>query len=515
MASAWYVGRESEVYAVTVTRIDDMPAVVAGEWAYLLMPRVMHAVRVPAGSVGEAPWRGVLAGNSSLSERRVSRPPSAPWGVTLVTTHRCNLACVYCFSEVGHSEAALPLDRMLGLVDETLSRPPAGASVPFVVTFFGGEPTLNMADVRAVVEYVRERCDSDGVRYSFKMVTNGTAPAADMDFLVDHGFQLTISMDAAPERQQGQRIYGRRHSVQDTVGCIRRLAERGVDFRVRSTVTGETVAHMAETVAYFRELGVRFVHFEPVGPSGSATAGRLSRYSSPAAEDYAAGFIGAMDAGRELGVGVFGYSFQHILASPAPSYCEPMTGSGSYSVLNANGDLIMCPEMQDPARNKSYDHVIGRVTGRRTVEINLVRKSEIGALAAPAQAPSCQHCYARDICRSGCPSRNIQATGSLTKLDPYSCAVAKQVCADVLRRLAAETFAAAPSAPAVQVKPILLPPELATPPLAAQAIKVLKRVQLIATLTGAPPSTDLQNALDRLTPLVRTVTQNLTPMSRI
>lgn len=489
---------------MTVTRIDDMPAVVTGEWVYLLMPRTMHAIRAPAESVDEAPWRPLLAGNISLSPARISRPQSAPWGVTLVTTHRCNLSCVYCFSEVGHSDAALPLDRMLALVDDTLNRPPSGPPAPFIVSFFGGEPTLNMPDVRAVVNYVQEQCKRKDVRCSFKMVTNGTAAIADMDFLADNEFQLTISMDAAPELQKDQRIYGRRHSVADTIACIRHLADRGVDFRVRSTVTGEMVSHMAETVSYFHDLGVRFVHFEPVGPSGPITSGRLSRYSSPTAEEYALNFIRAMDMARKLNIGVFGYSFQHILASPASSYCEPMTGSGSYSVLNANGELIMCQEMQDPARNRSYNHTVGRVIDRRKVEINLVRKSEIGRLATPAQAPSCQKCYARDICRSGCPSRNIQATGSLTKLDPYSCSIAKQVCAHVLRRLAEETFADAPPTPSVHVKPILLPPELSTPPVAAQAIMTLKRVKLVAMLTGAPGNADLQTALDRLMPLIRT-----------
>lgn len=488
---------------MTVMRIDDMPAVVTDEWVFLLMPQTMHAVRARADSVGKAPWRSLLVKNTSLSPARICRPQSAPWGVTLVTTHRCNLSCVYCFSEVGHSNAALPLDRMLALVDETLRQPPSGPPVPFIANFFGGEPTLNMPDVRAVVSYIQEQCTSKGVQCSFKMVTNGTASPADMGFLADNNFQLTISMDAAPERQKDQRIYGRRHSVSDTIANIRHLADKNVDFRVRSTVTGETVRHMAETVSYFCELGVRFIHFEPVGPSGTSSPGRLSRYTSPTADEYSLNFIRAMDMARKLNIGVFGYSFQHILASPAPSYCEPMTGSGSYSVLNANGDVIMCPEMQDPARNKTYDHTIGRVTDRRKVEINLVRKSEIGRLATPTQAPSCQNCYARDICRSGCPSRNIQATGSLTKLDPYSCGIAKQVCADVLRRLAEETFVDVPPSPDVMVKPILLPPELSTPPVLAQAIRTLERVKLIAMLTGVTKNADIQVALDRLMPLVR------------
>ncbi|HEV2887350.1 MAG TPA: radical SAM protein, partial [Jatrophihabitans sp.] len=440
----------------------------------------------------------LLAEYPSIAADRLQRPQGTPWGVTLVVSHRCNLSCVYCFSEVGHSTASLELERMLAIVDHTLARRPAGPRRAFVVNFFGGEPTLGMADVEKVVEHAERACAEAGVELSLRMVTNGTAPRSVLEYLVKHDFMLTVSMDAAPERQGGQRIYGKHFNAEQTMDAIRYLVESGLSIRVRSTVTGETVRHMDETVRFFASLGARFVHFEPVGPSGTTTSGRLSRYTTPSAEDYAENLLRAMDAARPLGVAVFGYAFQHLLSTPPRSYCGPMIGEDSYNVLNANGELIMCPEMQDPARNEGFGHNVGQVSGRHTVSLNLVRKEEVGKQAMPLQNSSCQSCYARDICKSGCPSRNIQATGSLTKLDPYSCAVAKRVCDDVLRRIAVETFHDVPETPEPMIKPISLPAELCSTPFVGNAISVLQRAKVVFTVTRERIDPSMDGEIARL-----------------
>ena len=486
---------------ITATLIDDLPAVRQDEWLYLLIPRSMHAIRVPASEQAAAPWRKVLAEYPSIATNRLYRPQGTPWGVTLVVSHRCNLSCVYCFSEVGHSTASLEVDRMLAIVDHTLAHRPAGRARPFVVNFFGGEPTLNMPDVEQVVRHVEQACASAGVQHSFRMVTNGTAPLSAMRFLVEHGFQLTVSMDAKPELQGPQRIYRKGLSPTQTVDTIKFLVDNGISPRIRSTVTGETVHHMAETVAYFAGLGATFIHFEPVGPSGTSSVGRLARYTTPTAEDYSTNLLRALDAARPLNAGVFGYAYQHLLSSPPKSYCEPMSGVDSYNVLNASGELIMCPEMQDPARNDDFQHNVGRVSGRRTVTVDITRKEDVGKLAVPVQVLSCQTCYARDICKSGCPSRNIQATGSLTKLDPYSCAVAKRVCADILGRMAQETFGAVAGCQEPILRPLAMPAELCTPPIVANAISVLQRAKIVFALTGETLAPQVHTEIERLTQL--------------
>jgi uncharacterized protein len=372
-----------------------------------------------------------------------------------------------------------------------------------VVNFFGGEPTLAMADVERVVEHTERACAEAGVQPSLRMVTNGTAPRPVLEYLVKHRFMLTISMDAAPQLQGGQRIYGKHFNAGQTIESIRYLTDAGVSVRVRSTVTGETVHRMDDTVRFFAGLGVRFVHFEPVGPSGTTVAGRLSRYTTPSAEDYAENLLRAMDAARPLGLGVFGYAFQHLLSTPPRSYCGPMIGEDSYNVLNANGELIMCPEMQDPARNEGFGHNVGQVTGRHTVSLNLVRKEEIGNAAMPLQNASCQNCYARDICKSGCPSRNIQATGDLTKLDPYSCTVAKRVCDDILRRIAVETFQNVDETPEPVIKPISLPAEVCSTPIVGNAINILRRAKVVFSLTGERMDPAIDSELARLSSLLQ------------
>jgi uncharacterized protein len=60
------------------------------------------------------------------------------------------------------------------------------------ISFYGGEPTLNMGLVRHCVEYVRSRDQS----ITFGLTTNGTLLNAQVRrFLVDHDFALHVSLD--------------------------------------------------------------------------------------------------------------------------------------------------------------------------------------------------------------------------------------------------------------------------------------------------------------------------------
>ena len=488
---------------MTTTVIDSMPAVVTDQWTDLLIPQSMHALRVPSTRSADAPWRALLARHPVLALGRLRQAVTSTWGVGLVMSHLCNMSCVYCFSEAGRSRAVLPLDQMLAVVDYALGRRQGGDRKSFSVHFFGGEPTLHMREVRAVVEHVIHRCAAMGVDPVFRMVTNGTAARSDLDFLIDHGVQLVVSMDASPRRQRDQRIYGPHHNVAGTVATIRHLVARSTPFRVRSTVTGQTVTHLVETVRYFAELGVRFVHFEPVGPSANTTPGRKRRYHSPAPEQYAEQFELAMVAARECGVGLFSYAFQHLVATP-DSYCNPMSGDDGYLVVNATGEIIMCPEQQDSERTLEFGRDLGRVTDEPRVSVDLHAKRANGDRARPGRHPGCQSCFAHGMCAGGCPSRNLQATGSPTTPDPYSCAIAKALGATILGRIAAETFAGAEPSDDVILRPIALPPELCVPSLVQAAAAILNRVRLGGMLTGEVPNQAVDAQLRRLTSLLGT-----------
>ena len=88
--------------------------------------------------------------------------------ITLVLTHQCNLACVYCYEHHKNACTMSAWDAK-AIVDRELVMDDGTAMVEF--DFFGGEPLLAFDTIREVVEYAAGKSyDKD---YIFFITTNG------------------------------------------------------------------------------------------------------------------------------------------------------------------------------------------------------------------------------------------------------------------------------------------------------------------------------------------------------
>src|SRR5687768_12095571 len=97
--------------------------------------------------------------------------------VTVLTTLQCNFACGYCFQgdhgDYNKHAAKMTLDtaeRVAKWADERLD---ALAPESFVLTFFGGEPLLNLPVVYFLAERMWTSCQARGVRMLVNVITNG------------------------------------------------------------------------------------------------------------------------------------------------------------------------------------------------------------------------------------------------------------------------------------------------------------------------------------------------------
>ncbi len=114
----------------------------------------------------------------------------------LEVTHRCNLRCTYCVYSGAHAYQRMHSTRNMSVevakkaIDIFLER-----AVPNpTISFYGGEPLLNLALIQEVVEYASSRSSPENIR--FRMTTNGTllTPAITR-FLVDHDVHFQVSID--------------------------------------------------------------------------------------------------------------------------------------------------------------------------------------------------------------------------------------------------------------------------------------------------------------------------------
>jgi uncharacterized protein len=156
------------------------------------------------------------AGRARASAGRVPkvlplRP--CPSAMVLNVTNQCNLSCTYCY-EYGEDKIVQTEN---GRQPKWMSEETARESVEFLLresgsvahlTFFGGETLLNFKVLQFTVGYAKARAAELGKAIDFSLTTNATLLKEDViEFLAEHRFGVTISMDGPPDLQNKFRVF--------------------------------------------------------------------------------------------------------------------------------------------------------------------------------------------------------------------------------------------------------------------------------------------------------------------
>lgn len=185
--------------------------------------------------------------------------------VTFEVTDRCNLDCMYC----GYGTLYNDYDERKGtdlntgtaktLLDFLARRWNSPLNISHdrnvYIGFYGGEPLLNMPFIREVVEYTNNM-EMIHNRFSFSITTNAILLEKHMNFFVENGFNLLISLDG-DRGSSRYRVFKNGEPAYDHIlHNITTLKESYPDY-FREHVNFSAVFHSGNTVeevfAYFKE----------------------------------------------------------------------------------------------------------------------------------------------------------------------------------------------------------------------------------------------------------------------
>lgn len=172
-------------------------------------------------------------------------------------TDACNLKCKYCgYSDLyeGYDKrenlsfpfhrAKLIIDYLYGYWKMNFCE---GIQKTVLVSFYGGEPLLNVPFIQEVISYI-EGLPYVGRFFRYSMTTNAMLLDRYMDFLVTNKFQLLISLDG-DEKGQSYRVDLRgNNSFKRVYGNILLLRERYPDFFL-TNVNFNSVLHNRNDIA--------------------------------------------------------------------------------------------------------------------------------------------------------------------------------------------------------------------------------------------------------------------------
>lgn len=128
----------------------------------------------------------------------------------LNVTEKCNFRCSYClFGDEfagyrNHSKRDMSLEVAQKAMHDFFQH--SKDTKDRVISFYGGEPLLNIKLIRQCVEYVKQRIGDSHVQFS--MTTNGSLIRGETaKFLADEDFLLLVSLDGPRELHDSQRRF--------------------------------------------------------------------------------------------------------------------------------------------------------------------------------------------------------------------------------------------------------------------------------------------------------------------
>jgi len=346
---------------------------------------------------------------------REARGRSVVKALCLNVAHSCNMRCRYCFAAEGtyRGERAV-MSREVGRRAVDFLIEASGARRNLEIDFFGGEPLLNMAVVREVVDYARARGEETGKRFRFTLTTNGLLLDEETTrYLAENMDNVVLSLDGRPEVNDrmrplpdGSGSYDR--VVDRLLSLIRRRGDRS--YYVRGTFTRHNLDFAAD-VLHLSSLGFKNISVEPAIGSGRDWSLReedlprvLREYEELAVEMASRG-------------GDFEFFHFQIDLERGPCLGKRLKGCGAgteYLAVTPAGELYPCHQFVGEA-----EFLLGDVFDG-IHRMDLVRKFSDADLY---QKRGCPDCPVRFYCGGGCYANAYARHGDITHPDELGCAL--------------------------------------------------------------------------------------------
>lgn len=312
--------------------------------------------------------------------------------LVLHVAHDCNLRCGYCYADFGR------YGQSFGLMKEDLAIAHVakffdqlGSTEKLHLTFFGGEPLMNVPVVKAAHAYAKQRATDEGRKISFGLTTNGTLLTKELaDWFAEEQITITVSIDGPPDVNDRLRVMADgRGSYKEIITKVR---ESGVRAIGRVTLTREST-DVARIVRHLVAAG-----FVEVGVSPVATGRKRFDLDAKDLEAVLEGFralsedfVVWAERGRIFPFSNVKRLMEQIAAGqPRPTPC----GAGTaLAAADDKGDWYACHRLVGQPAFRIGDSTNGTDGPRR---FNLVQQ-----LDTRGRAP-CGTCWARYLCGGGC-----------------------------------------------------------------------------------------------------------------
>jgi uncharacterized protein len=322
-------------------------------------------------------------------------------------THACNLSCEYCYTgekknvTMSESTALSAIDFLAQNSDGKIA-----------VSFFGGEPILEIDLLKKVVSYTKEKY---GKRFLFRLSTNGTLLNQEtLDFFKKHDVIFSLSIDGNEMSHNQNRIYksgkGSYQIVAEKIPQILKFNPYTIAIYV---VVPNTCQYLYDGVVSLYDKGFRYV-LQTLDFSANWTKENIKTLEGEF-KKLSVYYYNALEAEKKIYLNSFD---ERIKTHTKGKYCKGCVCdiANSEIAIAPSGNIYPCVQFIKDDKQETSDFLIGNIfqgfeddKRKEIVRTNL------------SKVESCKGCALEGRCSTYCACANWSSTGQINKIPPVLC----------------------------------------------------------------------------------------------
>ena len=344
--------------------------------------------------------------------------------ITFEICDYCNLKCHYCgygelYNDYDKRETKnLDINIAKNLVHYLRSfwDSPRNNSHNYLISigFYGGEPLLNFSFIREMVHFIKS-LDTSRNLFSFSITTNGVLLYKYMDFLVDHNFNILISLDG-DEKCNAYRVYKKNgkpafHEIFDNVVLLQKRYPEYFNRKVNFNAVFHNKSSISKVYSFFKENFDKIPSIANVSPYGILPSKQdiflktysdinQSLYSSNECEKLEKEMFINLPTVKSIAFFVqryVGYIYNNYNSLLYPELCNNRFPTGTCFpfekklFLTVNGKILPCERI-------SHQYALGYADSKN-VKIDFEKVAQIYNIYFDKMRKRCNNCLHFDSCQ--------------------------------------------------------------------------------------------------------------------
>jgi uncharacterized protein len=314
------------------------------------------------------------------NDNRILRP-------TVLTTYSCNFACTYCVEEGIRGPVFMEDGMAHRAADYIIAKCSEYGSEKISLTFYGGEPLLNMPAIRTVARRLADFSGANAIPMEISLSTNGVLLTPDIiRELKPFGLKgAKITLDGPQETHDKNRPFRNGKGSFDILVANVAAAADLIDIMVEVNFDDANVMRIPELLDYLVKIEVvkkiSSIIFNPISSTPKDREGLRPSTESDRP------FLSRETARHmiELQTAALGRGFP-VRVGVVAHMCEMIAKKTSF-IIDPHGDLYRC----------------GGLAGRKEFGFGTLGEPEHDPYLGLELWKRCAHCALAPLCGDGCP----------------------------------------------------------------------------------------------------------------